>query len=380
MLRYLQTPLTPVLRSRTITSLPLLTIQTISITQRKNSTVKKTSTKKEEPSTISENTDDIRNVDKVELLQSTVDKLVRKQDALVKNVSVLREAVTIMSTSIQMLTENHVNQRVLLLLKTYKLIQESSFKSSPFVKVNSPPRVEDFVKSFVKDVEIPGAETAIAKTIHSQAFVSLDGLTLTYDDTSPTSSFWITKILNQARGGKKRSMLSGEVTVIGNLENIVKSLHRAMRYPILIRRYTNRLYQSLYKTDGHEGLEHITVFVVMGSIYTRIPSHFFNRPLAPNNITELENAILELFDGEVFIPEDEKILAWMDSNPATDVVGAWRALGVAEIDGKLATKVSKEGGLLEDSVKDYVQLLVLLRMAVLHRFDLFLGSIVNPLQ
>jgi hypothetical protein len=49
--------------------------------------------------------------------------------------------------------------------------------------------------------------------------------------------------MKQSRGGKKRSIMSGEVSVLGNLENIVKSLHRAMRYPLLVRRYTNRLYQ-----------------------------------------------------------------------------------------------------------------------------------------
>ncbi len=83
----------------------------------------------------------------------------------------------------------------------------------------------------------------VNRSIGDQQFVGLDGQTLTYAGAAPSSSTWITSIMKQSRGGKKRSIMSGEVSVLGNLENIVKSLHRAMRYPLLVRRYTNRLYQ-----------------------------------------------------------------------------------------------------------------------------------------
>lgn len=123
----------------------------------------------------------------------------------------------------------------------------------------------------------------------------------------------------------------------------------------------------------------MTIFVVAGSLHTQIPTRFFNRILTPNDMRNLEDVVLQLFEGEVYIPEDEKIIAMMNSDPINDPLGIWRALAATEIDGSLVTKTQRESTMLEDSVRDYVLFLVLLRMAALHHFDIFLGSIINPL-
>jgi hypothetical protein len=127
-------------------------------------------------------------------------------------------------------------------------------------------------------------------------------------------------------------------------------------------------------------MEHVTVFVVVGNVFTDIPTRFFNRVLSPTDIAQLEEAVLELFEGEVYIPTDEEIIADLDSDPIRNPLGVWRALSVTEVNGKLVYKVAREGEFLDDNAKDYVQLLVLLRIAAINKFDLFLGSIVNPLQ
>lgn len=71
----------------------------------------------------------------------------------------------------------------------------------------------------------------------------MDGVPILYTKGCLNSSHWITGPLKVSRGGKNRSMLSGEVSVIGGLDSLARGLHRAMRMPVLMKRFTQRVYK-----------------------------------------------------------------------------------------------------------------------------------------
>jgi hypothetical protein len=199
--------------------------------------------------------------------------LAKKYDSLAKSVVSLQETVAIMATSVQLLTEPQIAPRVRSILKAYKLINESDAKYSPFVKVNSLQRMESYLNGFVSGANLPGVEQAIKDSASKQMLVGIDGIPFAYQHAAPNSSAWVTGLLNASRGGRPKSMISGEVTMIGSLANLTRALHRAIRYPMLVKRYSLRVHKALYKTSNEEALnessEQVTVFAVMGSIFAQ---------------------------------------------------------------------------------------------------------------
>ncbi|KAL0478548.1 hypothetical protein AKO1_008135 [Acrasis kona] len=311
-------------------------------------------------------------------IQQSVDKLSKKQEEISKSIGALTDMIELMSASVQITAEQQMNFRTLNILKANKLLPfDTTLKS--FLKINTITKAEEYLKTFTKDVNILDADRIISSTIEAQAMVGHQGSVITYKDAAVTSSPWITPLLNVPRGGKKRMIVSGEISVLGTLDNIVKCLHRALRYPVLVRRYTNRLYQSLYNSKENLGLEHVVIFVNVAALQTQVPSRFFNRILTKADLGKLEEAVLDLFEGEVYIPNDDEISSYLNTDPNIDILGVWKALLVAEIDGRLAVKTARDSSLLEDCVRDYVMLLVLLRICSAHNFEVYLGSIINPL-
>lgn len=314
-----------------------------------------------------------------------VDKLARKYESLSKTVASLQETVAIMSTSVQMLTENNMNQRVRNILKSYKLVQDDS-KNNPFVKINSLARIEAYLASFVSGSNVPGAEQAIKDSAAKQMFVGFDGIPFAYQHAAQASSSWITGQLNTSRGGRSKSMISGEVTMVGSFANITKALHRALRYPLLVKRYTLRVQKALFKTSNEEALvdpmEHATVFVAMGNLFSStIPTKFVNRILNYRDIQKLEDHILDSFEGEVYVPSDEEIISqYIFSDPIKDPVGVWRVFINSQLNGKTLSQIPEtESSVFAENDRDKFMMLIMLRLMVLHRMDLFLATCNNPL-
>lgn len=90
---------------------------------------------------------------------------------------------------------------------------------------------------------VRGAEDAIKKSLPKQYYVELDGVPIAYTKGCLNASNWITGPLNVSRGGRNRSMLSGEVSMVGSITSISRGLHRAMRFPVLMKRFTQRVYK-----------------------------------------------------------------------------------------------------------------------------------------
>jgi len=326
------------------------------------------------------------NAKDMKVFQQSIDKLARKYETLSKNVSSLQETVAIMSSSVQMLSETHINQKVKGIIKNYKLLSEGDAKTNPFVRVNSLSRLEAYLNSFVSGSNVPGVEQAIKDTVSKQMFVGLDGIPFAYQQAAQASSPWITGLLNTAKGGRAKSMISGEVTMVGSFANITRALHRAIRYPLLIKRYTLRVQKALFKVTNEQALnepmEHMTLFVVMGSLFSpSIPAKYMNRVLNNRDIQSLEDDILNSFEGEVYIPSDEEIISkYIFSDPSKDSIGVWSVFLNAQLNGKTLSQLrDSETGIFAENDRDKFLMLIMLRLMVLYKMDLFLASCNNPL-
>jgi len=321
----------------------------------------------------------------MQVFQQSIDKLTRKYESLAKGFATLQETVAIMSTSVQMLTEPQITSRVRSILRSYRLLHEADVKHSPFIKVNSLSRMESYLSSFVNASNIPGAEQAVKDSANKQMFVGVDGLPFAYQHAAPASSGWVTGPLNASRGGRSKSMISGEVTMVGSLSNIAKAIHRAMRYPLLVKRYTLRVQKALFKTSNEqtvaEPMEHVTLFVVMGNLFSScIPAKFTNRILGYRDIQKLEDIILESFEGEVYIPSDEEIISLALSDPIKDPVGVWQVFLSSQLNGRTLGQMSdNDTSVFAENDRDKLLMLIMLRLMVVYRMDLFLATCNNPL-
>ena len=181
--------------------------------------------------------------------------------------------------------------------------------------------------------------------------------------------------------------------MVGTFENITHALHRALRYPVLVRRFTSRINNLLFqhvdtKLSISQGMEKVVLFVVVGtpkSIFEEtLPVKYFNRSLTEKDMDELEQEILDSFEGTIFIPEDEELVDLiLNSDPVKDPLGVWKLLLNLEYNQQpiLAKKRSDEHREPVDSeIATKVQFLALLKLVRIHNFELFFGSVVNPLN
>ena len=173
--------------------------------------------------------------------------------------------------------------------------------------------------------------------------------------------------------------------MVGSLSNIARALHRALRYPLLVKRYTLRVQKALFKTSNEqvvmEPMEHVTCFVVMGNLFSScIPAKFTNRILGYRDIEKLEETILESFDGEVYIPSDEEIVSLAMSDPIKDPVGVWQVLLTSQLNGRTLSQIAdNETSVFAESDRDKFLMLIMLRLMVVYRMDLFMATCNNTL-
>src|SRR5690606_7051346 len=108
---------------------------------------------------------------------------------------------------------------------------------------NTPEKYVELLKSFVRNSGVRGAEEAIEKSFNRQIFIDIHGLPMNYYEGCQSGTQWITGLLNVSRAGKDKSHISGDVTILGDIDSITKCMHRALRLPILLKRYTQRVYK-----------------------------------------------------------------------------------------------------------------------------------------
>lgn len=139
-----------------------------------------------------------------------------------------------------MLAEDHMNSKVFPLLKKHHL---SDTKNVNFVKINTLSKLEEYLKNYAKDNGVRGAEEAIKNTVSKQFLATIDGNPIEYTFAIETSSNWSSLPYNMSKSGKVKTLVSGDLTIYGDDDAICRSLHRSMRIPILLRRYTSRINQ-----------------------------------------------------------------------------------------------------------------------------------------
>ncbi|KAG2381298.1 hypothetical protein C9374_006287 [Naegleria lovaniensis] len=261
-----------------------------------------------------------------------MDKLTKKYDKLEKAIAAQQELLGMMSTTLHVIGEQQVQNRVLQLLKTYKVIHANTPQNAnPFIRINSREKLETLVTGFINSQHLPTAIQSIKKAIPHQLFVSgLDGSIQSYlDITNPN---WV----HAQSGGSLQHLVSGDVCMVGTLENVTHALHRALRYPIMVRRFTSRVNNLLFQHAEQrlsitQGMEKVTLFVVVGTpksyFEETIPARFFNRTFTDRDFDDLEAYILESFEGTVVIPEDSELENLIiKSDPIKDPLGIWKLL------------------------------------------------------
>lgn len=139
-----------------------------------------------------------------------------------------------------MLAENHMQGKVNTFLKQHSLCDT---KNVNFLKVNTLNKLEEYLKTYARDNNVRGVEDAIKRTIPYHFLSNVEGNPIQYSYAIETSSNWSSSPLNQSKGGRTKSMLSGDVSIHGSDDTITRSLHRAIRIPVLLRRYTTRINQ-----------------------------------------------------------------------------------------------------------------------------------------
>ena len=278
-----------------------------------------------------------------------------------------------------------MNSKVYSILKNHNLLKE---RTNPFIKINSMKSLEDYLTLFVKDVGVTGAQEVIKKSILSQKFVDIFGEKRSFEKSIESGPNWITGPLNINKQGRIRNFLSGEVTIIGNNLTIIRSIHRAIRIPTLLRRYTSKIYQTLNKSnssnssttifeDSLNGLENGLIFLIIGSSKNNsLPNDSFNRVLTPfelNNISE--NLIENYLEGEIYIPNDDEILNFNLSDVFQNSFGSWNLFLESEFNKKNLKNLD-----LDDENNQIFVLALLLKMLSKHNFKLFIGTCTNDLN
>eukprot|EP01080_Neovahlkampfia_damariscottae_P005122 gene5122-8720_t len=314
---------------------------------------------------------------RLDVIQTAVDKLSKKQELLIKNVDKLSEIVSMMSTSIEIITESQMNSKVHSILKNHNLLKE---RTNPFLKINSMKSLEDYLISFVQNIGVTGAQEVIKKSLNSQKFVDIFGEKRNYENSIESGPNWITGPLNVNKQGRIRNFLSGEVTIIGNNESIIRSIHRAIRIPTLLRRYTSKIFQTLNKSslieESLNGLENGLIFLIIGSSKNNsLPNDCFNRVITPFELNSISESLIDNLEGEVYIPNDNEILNFNVSDTFHDSFGSWNLF----LESEFNQKTLKELDLNEEENQIFV-LSLLLKSLSKHNFKLFIGTCTNDLN
>jgi hypothetical protein len=100
----------------------------------------------------------------------------------------------------------------------------------------------------------------------------------------------------------------------------------------------------------------------------------FNKVLNPSDSEKLSNHLLNLIEGEVYFPDDNEILNLITSDPLTDPIGVWRLLMISELNGIKLVNINQV------ELQNLFSLMLLFKIISLCKFDIFLGSCLNPLS
>ncbi|EFC47361.1 predicted protein [Naegleria gruberi] len=100
-----------------------------------------------------------------EILIQSMDKLSKKYEKMEKALAAQQELLGMMSTTLHVIGEQQVQNRVLQLLRLYKIIpaQNSANAPSPFIRVNTKDKLESLVTSFVNPQHLPTAIQSVKK-------------------------------------------------------------------------------------------------------------------------------------------------------------------------------------------------------------------------
>jgi hypothetical protein len=125
---------------------------------------------------------------RLDVIQQLLDKISKKNEVLVKEVTDLKEIMAIMSTSVQMIAENQIHQKVFSILKQFNFITES--RPINFQKIHSMLKLEEYLKTFVRDTNVRGAEEAIKKSLAANYLTNFDGAPVSIEEGIVTGSNW----------------------------------------------------------------------------------------------------------------------------------------------------------------------------------------------
>lgn len=234
-------------------------------------------------------------------------------------------------------------------------------------------KLEEYLKSYVRDTNVRGVEEAIRKTLSSNFSTNFEFKPVHISESIASVSNWSGLPYNMAKAGRTRSLLSGDVNVMGTADVIMKALHRAMRIPLLLKKFTSRVHQAIHKSseaDSLEGMEKVTIFLIFGNIEQVLPEKSFNRILTPKDLATLSNDLIDSIPGEVYIPSDEDLLGWIHKD---EPLGSWKYFLEAEFNHV------KLGNRLDDPNAVKLAIALLFKVAFVNHFDVMMGTI-NQIQ
>ena len=234
--------------------------------------------------------------------------------------------------------------------------------------------------SFVRSTGVRGLEEVVLESIPKQEFVDTRGLRQVYAHSCSSNSGWISKGI-KSKAGRTR-VLCGDALVYGSMSNLTKSLHRALRIAVLMKRYAARMYRAIHKcgaADAIFGSEKPVVFVVAGEIVPdvvakHLPSQHLNSLLPPSGVQVLEDHVLQVMEGEVYVPSDDRLRELLLSDPSADPVGLWRIFLESEHNGTPFPYLEPGAN------RDQFALLLMLKMVNIMSGDLLISPCSTPLE
>lgn len=307
---------------------------------------------------------------RLDVIQQSLDKLSRKVDSLSKSQRRIEEAMALMTTSLQMLSDSYVNTRVIPILRAHAWIKQ---KTINFRNVNSPLKLDDYIQLFVKDTGVRGGLDVVKKSLHLQEFLSDDGKKYMIDDMLDAN--WLSVPYDITKNIQTRKFVCGEVSIQANNDILLRSLYRMLRIPMIIRRYTQKIHLSLFKTVPRNqmvGLEKGRLFLIFGALNSQeefcLAPSSLNRVLTPKEIDGISEEIFDGLDGTLYLPSDEEIVAYGMSDLVGNSLGMWYLFMQAEWNGKKIVEVPEE---------PLVKIALLLKLIALNNFDLLVATCMN---
>eukprot|EP00761_Pharyngomonas_kirbyi_P004338 gb/GECH01004342.1/.p1 GENE.gb/GECH01004342.1/~~gb/GECH01004342.1/.p1 ORF type:complete len:505 (+),score=104.55 gb/GECH01004342.1/:1-1515(+) len=387
-------------------------------------------------------------------IRNTLNKLQRQQHHLQRSIDSMETQMSTFRGMVGLVTEKHLEGEVPGYLRNQGLVAYSSKHHSQFAKVHNRKKLEEWIRSICQMVErtshaeVRGVQNAIKHSIDTAQIVHLDATTESLVRSISAGPKWATvpeAIPRGIEGSLAFRISSGDHFASGSFNNIVLGIHRALRLPMLAKRYTARISQAIHRCNEEIALkatEKGTAFVYMGTLeqsnyspskilrdienmmqsynegyseqmveeqvqndqengespteddndeesHDQIDFQEFAKDLQPiesrlakftnrtlsfdKGLLELEEFLLDTLDGEVYIPEDNEIISWILADPANETIGPWRVLQESELNGKRLSEIQD----LEE--RNRFVMLLLVRLAIVHRIDLNLGTSTNSL-